>query len=132
MQTWMNVSVYLRVIYFWSNWGSTRVPAQSILCCLTSGKLFPLCGSVSFRNGTPCLQGTLPEYSFLLLWCLQSWVLPETAKIRLNMKLVGFLNPLLVSHFNKRTSILRDVHRGYMLALHKVKHVSWIFQVCWI
>lgn len=43
------------------------------------------------------------------------------------MKLVGFLNLLLVSLFSKCTSMLWD-----MLALRKAKYISWILHVCWI
>lgn len=45
------------------------------------------------------------------------------------MKLVEFLNPLLVSLFNKCASILWDIHRRYTLAMHKMKYVSWILHV---
>lgn len=68
----------------------------------------------------------------VLLYCLQSWVLSETLKIRLNVELLGFLNVLPVSLFNKYTSILWDIHRRAILALCKVKYVTWILHVCWI
>lgn len=48
------------------------------------------------------------------------------------MNLVGFLNPLLVSLFQRCASILWDVHSRSMLALGKVKYVSGILHVCWI
>lgn len=89
------------VIHFCNSWRSRRVPEWLIGCCLTSGKLFTLCSSVSFRDSTLRLQGTLPEYCLLLLQRIQSWMLSETLKIRLNTRLVGFLQPLPLPLPNK-------------------------------
>lgn len=111
------------VIHVCSSWRSTKAPAQLMWCCLTSWKLFTLCSSGSFRNGT-----LSPGHAARVMFSRFSYGCCQRLKIRLNMKLVAFLKPLLVP---ASTSVLL-FFRLLTEEMHSLKYVSWILHICYI